>query len=115
MYAGSLVPTIVATIRLNSGASHMDKIVTLGAISYSEEDLEHLTLGFAGHIQGKWFGVYGDNLGCAPGVHDPDKGDHQAHAFVRDSVAALTDHPLLVVNQSLDSRGYRQQFTPWIS
>lgn len=71
-------------------------------------------LGFAGHIQGKWYGVYGDNLGCAPGVHDPDKSDHQIHAFVRDSAAALTNNPLLVVDQNLDSRGYPQQFTPWI-
>lgn len=72
-------------------------------------------LGFAGHIQGKWFGVYGDNIGCAPGVHDPDKSDGKIHNFVRDSAAALTDNPLLVVDQNLDSRGYPQQFTPWIS
>ncbi|OAA77007.1 hypothetical protein LEL_06691 [Akanthomyces lecanii RCEF 1005] len=82
----------------------------LSANSCNERDL-----GFAGHIQGKWFGVYGDNIGCAPGVHDPDQGDHVAHNFVRDSVAALTDNPLLVVDQNLDARGYPQQFTPWIS
>ncbi|UKZ57337.1 hypothetical protein TrVGV298_011190 [Trichoderma virens] len=53
-------------------------------------------LGFAGHIGGKWFGVYGDTLWCSPGVTDPERDPDPEgfHGMVRNSVAALTGDPL---------------------
>lgn len=84
----------------------------------SDNSCNHRDLGFAGHIQGKWYAVYGDNLWCAQGVRDPDQDPSGFHGMVRDSVAALGDNPLLVHDLNLNNDSpvaHPQQFTPWIS
>ncbi|EHK26883.1 uncharacterized protein TRIVIDRAFT_33778 [Trichoderma virens Gv29-8] len=75
-------------------------------------------LGFAGHIGGKWFGVYGDTLWCSPGVTDPERDPDPEgfHGMVRNSVAALTGDPLVVRDVHLNGDepvAHPTQFTPF--
>lgn len=75
-------------------------------------------LGFAGHIQGKWYAVYGDTLWCSPGVTDPDQEPDPGgfHGMVRNAVSALTDDPLLVHDLHLNDDEpvpHQKQFTPF--
>lgn len=73
-------------------------------------------LGFAGHIGGKWFGVYGDTLWCAPGVTDPARDPEGFHGMVRNSVAALAEDPLVVRDLHLNDDEpvpHQRQFTPF--
>ncbi|KAL5085863.1 hypothetical protein Trisim1_009933 [Trichoderma cf. simile WF8] len=75
-------------------------------------------LGFAGHIGGQWFGVYGDTLWCSPGVTDPDLDPDPEgfHGMVRNSVAVLTDDPLVVRFVHLNGDepvAHPLQFTPF--
>lgn len=84
----------------------------------SDNSCTHRDLGFAGHIQGKWYAVYGDNLWCAPGVKDPAQDPEGFHGMVRDSVAALGNDPLVVHDMNLNNDSpvaHPQQFVPWIS
>lgn len=73
-------------------------------------------LGFAGHIQGKWYAVYGDTLWGPPGVSDPDHiTTSDFHGMVRDSVSALTDDPLVVHDLNLNGDHpvpHQKQFIP---
>ncbi|KAH6609930.1 conserved secreted [Trichoderma cornu-damae] len=74
-------------------------------------------LGFAGHIQGKWYAVYGDTLWCAPGVTDPDRNPEGFHGMVRNSVSALTEDPLVVRDLHLNDDEpvpHQKQFTPFV-
>lgn len=74
-------------------------------------------LGFAGHIAGKWYAVYGDTLWCAPGVTDPDEDEEGFHGMVRNSVSALTDDPLVVHDLHLNDDTpvpHQKQFTPFV-
>jgi hypothetical protein len=76
-------------------------------------------LGFAGHIQGKWYAVYGDTLWCSQGVADPDQDPDPTgfHGMVRNAVSALTDDPLLVHDLHLNDDQpvpHQKQFTPFV-
>ncbi|KAL7785872.1 hypothetical protein V8C37DRAFT_311453 [Trichoderma ceciliae] len=74
-------------------------------------------LGFAGHIQGRWYAVYGDTLWCAPGVTDPDRNPGGFHGMVRNSVSALTEDPLVVHDLHLNEDKpvpHPKQFTPFV-
>lgn len=53
-------------------------------------------LGFAGHLGGKWYAVYGDTLWAAPGVTDIADDPEGFHGMVRNALSELTDDPLVV-------------------
>jgi hypothetical protein len=83
----------------------------------ADNSCSHRDLGFAGHIQDKWYAVYGDTLWCPPGVSDQDADtDGQFHGMVRDSVSALTDNPLVVHDLFLNIDSpvpHQKQFVPF--
>ncbi|KAF7563676.1 hypothetical protein G7046_g473 [Stylonectria norvegica] len=56
----------------------------------------HRDLGFAGHLAGKWYAVYGDTMWCDTGVTDPAQDTDGFHGMVRNSLSTLTDDPLVV-------------------
>lgn len=68
----------------------------------ADNSCSHRDLGFAGHIQGKWYAVYGDTLWCEGGVSDPSKDPKGFHGMVRDAVSALGDDPLVVHDLNLN-------------
>ena len=82
----------------------------------ADNSCSHRDLGFAGHIAGSWYAVYGDTLWCAAGVTDPDNDPSGFHGMVRDSVSALGSNPLSV--HDLDLNGdtpvpHQNQFVPF--
>ncbi|CAM1508834.1 Fc.00g025730.m01.CDS01 [Cosmosporella sp. VM-42] len=56
----------------------------------------HRDLGFTGHLQGKWYAVYGDTMWCDAGIANPEEDTEGFHGMVRNSLSALTDDPLVV-------------------
>lgn len=73
-------------------------------------------LGFMGHIQGKWYAVFGDTLWCARGVTDPKDDLDGFHGMVRNSISAATDSALIVHDLNLNDDSpvpHQLQFMPY--
>lgn len=68
----------------------------------SDNSCSQRDLGFTGHLQGKWYAVYGDTLWGAPGVTDPEETIEGFHGMVRNSLSELTDDPLVVHDLNLN-------------
>ena len=72
-------------------------------------------LGFMGHIQGKWYAIFGDTLWCACGVTDPENDLDGFHGMVRNSISAATDNALIVHDLNLNDDSpvpHQLQFVP---
>jgi hypothetical protein len=72
-------------------------------------------LGFMGHIQGKWYAIFGDTLWCACGVTDPNDDPDGFHGMVRNSISAATDSALIVHDLHLNDDSpvrHQLQFIP---
>jgi len=73
-------------------------------------------LGFMGHIQGKWYAIFGDTLWCACGVTNPKDNPEGFHGMVRNSVSAATDNALIVHDLNLNNDTpvpHQLQFVPY--
>ncbi|VUC21574.1 unnamed protein product [Clonostachys rosea] len=129
IFSKSLATITLASSACAAPASSLDNTQPAGENPIGEFSVEYLgnqdadnscshrDLGFAGHIQDKWYAVYGDTLWCAPGVSDQDADtDGQFHGMVRDSVSALTDNPLIVHDLFLNGDSpvpHQKQFIPF--
>jgi len=82
----------------------------------SDNSCSHRDLGFMGHIQGKWYAVFGDTLWAAKGVTDPKDDPHGFHGMVRNSISAATDNALIVHDLHLNDDSpvpHQLQFVPY--
>ena len=97
---------------IQSGAFTADY---LGA-QVADNSCTHRDLGFAGHIAGSWYAIYGDNLWCDAGVTDPTQDTSGFHGMVRDSVSLLGTDPLKVHDLNLNGDtpvAHPNQFVPF--